>query len=279
VLLPDPSWVSYAAMVRLAEATAVMVPTSAAEGFRLQRDRLRAAITPRTRAIVISTPCNPTGHVLDEEEIAAIADEAVRHDLLVISDEIYERISFPGSVHRSPAAQPALADRTLTINGFSKGYAMTGWRLGWVAGPEALMKPLQKVQQHSIYCVAPFIQRAGIAALTGPQESLQAMVREYLERRDAFIELLRTIPGVAVRPPEAAFYVLPHFDIPGITSRRLADRLLAVGGVACTAGAAFGACAEQHVRFTLRIPVDRLPDAAAGIRRTLKSLGGASSNA
>lgn len=272
VLIADPSWVSYAAMVRLAEAVAVAVPTSRADGFLLHRDRLMAALTPRTRAIIVSTPCNPTGHVLDQGEIAAIGEIAAQHALLVISDEIYERISYPGTVHRSLAATPALADRTLTVNGFSKGYAMTGWRLGWVAGPDSLMKPLQKVQQHSIYCVAPFIQQAGVAALTGPQDALRAMVDEYRQRRDAFVQLLRNIPDVSVDVPEAAFYVLPHFKAVGVPSRRLANELLDVGGVAATAGSAFGSCSEGHIRFTLRVGLPALSMAAAGIQRTLEAI-------
>jgi len=274
VLLPDPCWVSYAAMVRLAEAAAVPVPTLASNGFRLERERLEAKITPHTRAIVISTPCNPTGHVLDDEEIATIADVAAQYDLLVISDEIYERIAFPGTPHHSLAAAPRLADRTLTVNGFSKGYAMTGWRLGYVAGVAAVMKPLYKVQQHSVYCVAPFIQQAGVAALRGPQDGLKAMVNEYVRRCHAFVELLREIPGVKASAPGGAFYAFPQFDLGGVNSRKLADALLEVGGVAATAGAAFGVCGENHVRFTLRVPVETLPAVAAGIRRTLDTLAG-----
>jgi aspartate aminotransferase len=273
VLLTDPAWTSYHAMVRLADATSVRVPTPWTNGFRLLPDAIAAAITPRSRAIVISSPCNPTGHVLDEEEIGAIADVAARHDLLVVSDEIYERIAFPGTVHRSLGAHPALAHRTVTVNGFSKGYAMTGWRLGWAAGSSALMKPLQKIQQHSIYCVAPFIQRAGIAALTGPQDGLAAMVHEYQRRRDALVALLREIPSVEVTPADATFYVFPRFT-GGIPSRQLADTLLDVGTVAATAGTAFGAQGEGHVRFTLRVPVETMGAVAAGVRRTLEAIAG-----
>jgi aspartate aminotransferase len=271
VLLPDPCWSSYAAMVRLAEGVAVSVPTLASDGFRLNRELLEAAITPRTRVLVICSPCNPTGHVLDEKEIAAVVEVATRHDLLVISDEIYERIVYPETVHRSLAAELELAPRTLTVNGFSKAYAMTGWRLGYVAGPEDLMKELNKVQQHSIYCVAPFIQQAGVAALRGPQNQLGAMVEEYRQRRDAFVDLLNAMPGVQANQPAGTFYVFPSFG-DGIPSRKIADRLLEVGGVAATAGVVFGGCAEGRVRFTLRIPVDKLVTVTNGIRRTLEAI-------
>jgi aspartate aminotransferase len=273
VLLTDPAWTSYAAMVRLAEAESVRVPTPPTAAFRILPDALSAAISPRTRAIVVSSPCNPTGHVLDDAEIEAISNAATRHDLLVVADEIYERIVFAGTAHKSLASYPALAHRTVTINGFSKGYAMTGWRLGWAAGPAPLMEPLQKIQQHSIYCVAPFIQQGGIAALTGPQDDVVAMVAEYQRRRDTLLELLRPIPDVEVRAPDAAFYLFPRFEVRA-TSRQLADGLLTTGAIAATAGAAFGEHGEGHVRFTLRVPVDVLPAVAAGIRSTLNRICG-----
>ncbi len=272
VLVQDPAWVSYSAMIRLAEGVAVPVPTLPGDGFRLRAEALRRAASPRTRAIIVNHPVNPTGHVLGGEEIEAIAALANERDLLVISDEIYERILFPGTTHRSPGARPDLADRTLTVNGFSKAYAMTGWRLGYVAGPADLVRPLRKVQGHSIYCVAPFVQEAGVAALTGPQDCVAAMQGEYLKRRDAFLRAVGDVPCVHVTPPEGAFYVFPRFDAPAAHTTRLADLLLEVGGVAATAGTEFGACGEAHLRFTLRVPPENMPAVAAGIARALAAV-------
>ena len=269
VLVQDPSWVSYAAMVRLAEGAAVPVPTLPEDGFRLGAEVLRRAATARTRAIIVNHPVNPTGHVLDDGEMDAVAGLAAERDLLVISDEIYERIAYPGTTHRSLAARPDLAGRTLTVNGFSKAYAMTGWRLGYVAGPANLMHPLRKVQDHSIYCVAPFIQEAGVAALTGPQDCVKAMCAEYLRRREAFLRAVGDVPGVQVSAPQGAFYTFPRFDVPGVPARRLAEVLLEVGGVAATAGTAFGACGEEHLRFTLRVPPETMPAVAAGVAKAL----------
>jgi len=237
--------------------------------IRLGAEGLRRAATARTRAIIVNHPVNPTGHVLDDGEMDAVAGLAAERDLLVISDEIYERIAYPGTTHRSLAARPDLAGRTLTVNGFSKAYAMTGWRLGYVAGPANLMHPLRKVQDHSIYCVAPFIQEAGVAALTGPQDCVKAMCAEYLRRREAFLRAVGDVPGVQVSAPQGAFYTFPRFDVPGVPARRLAEVLLEVGGVAATAGTAFGACGEEHLRFTLRVPPETMPAVAAGVAKAL----------
>ncbi len=269
VLVQDPAWVSYSAMIRLAEGVAVPIPTLPEDGFRLRAEALRRAVSPRTRAIIVNHPVNPTGHVLDAGEIEAIAGLANEWDLLVISDEIYERILFPGTTHESLGARPDLADRTLTVNGFSKTYAMTGWRLGYVAGPAGLVRPLRKAQEHSIYCVSPFIQEAGVAALTGPQDCVSAMQGEYLKRRDAFVRVVGDVPGVRVTPAEGAFYMFPRLDVPGLPAARLAELLLDVGGIAATAGTEFGACGEAHLRFTLRVPPETMPAVAAGIAKTL----------
>ena len=269
VLVQDPSWVSYAAMVRLAEGVAVPLPMPPEEGFGLRAEALRRVVTPRTRAMIVNHPVNPTGHVLGTDEIETIAAVAAERDLLVISDEIYERIAYPGTRHESLGSRPDLAARTLTVNGFSKTYAMTGWRLGYVAGAAALVKPLRKVQEHSIYCVAPFIQEAGAAALTGPQDCVGVMVGQYLKRRDAFLRAVGDVPGVHVTAPAGAFYMFPRFDVPGKSTKEFASLLLEVGGVAATAGTEFGACGEAHLRFTLRVPPETMPAVAAGIARAL----------
>lgn len=273
VLVPEPSWVSYSAMVRLAEGRVVAVPTLPQDGFRIREEALRRRLSPRTRAIIVNHPVNPTGQVLRDDEIRAIAAVATDAGLIVVSDEIYEALTFEPTAHRSLGASDGLMGRTITVNGFSKSYAMTGWRLGYVAGPAALIAPLQKVQQHSIYCVPPFVQAAGVAALEGPQDDLEAMRAEYRRRRDAFAVAARAVRGLTLSPPPATFYVFPRFDLPSPALDRLPQALLDRGGIAATNGTAFGAHGAGHIRFTLRVPVEMTAAVINGISAAIDAAG------
>ena len=251
IIIPTPSWVSYAAMAQLAGGRPVFAPLDAHDGFRLSRAALEAALTGRTRAVLVNTPNNPTGRLLDREEAALLVDFAREHDLFVISDEIYEKINYTGRTHVSPAALPGGAERTLTVNGFSKAYAMTGWRLGYLAGPAEVITEVLKVQQHSVGCAGSFVQRGGTAALTGPQEPIRAMTAQYAARRDRLVAGLNRLPGVSCAAPEGALYVFP--DIRGTgrgDSSRFATWLLNEAGVAVTPGAAFGPGGEGHIRLS-----------------------------
>ncbi|MFF1453603.1 pyridoxal phosphate-dependent aminotransferase [Streptomyces sp. NPDC058274] len=267
VLVPSPAWVSYAPMITLLGGRAVDVPLDPRDGFTITAEQLSAAVTPRTRAILVNTPNNPTGRMLTAAEADAIAEVAGRHDLAVLADEIYEYIRYDGRPHRSLAAWPGCEGRTLTINGFSKSYAMTGWRLGYVAGPAAVMRDVVKVQEHTVGCAASFVQRGALAALSGESRvAVDEMVASYDARRRLLVGALNKIPGISCADPEGAFYVLPDISRLGFGSaQEFSAWLIERAGVVVTPGSAFGPTAEQHVRLsfaassdTLTAAVDRL---------------------
>jgi aspartate aminotransferase len=251
VLILDPSWVSYGPIVQLNRAVPVRVQLESAENFALTEESLRRVITERTKVLMVNSPCNPTGRVLNRAEIDAIVKVANEFDLYVISDEIYEHILYDGAVHYSLAAEPGMAERTIIINGFSKAYAMTGWRLGWLAGPEPIVKLARTIQTHSAQSAASFAMAAGVAALNGPQEWVHKMTAAYTERRRFVLDAFEEIPGVECRPIEGAFYVLPKFTATDKSSLEIANILLEEAHIAATPGIAFGEAAEGHIRFSI----------------------------
>lgn len=271
LLVPTPSWVSYTEMARLIGARPVQAALDGADGFRITTELLERHVSPRTKALLVNSPNNPTGRSLTGEEAAAIARFAQEHDVLLISDEIYEKILYDGRRHLSLAAQPGCAERTITVNGFSKGHAMTGWRLGYAAGPTDLMAQLLKVQQHTVGCTASFVQRGGIAALTGPQEPVERMTAQYAARRDLVVRGLNSLPGVSCSPPDGAFYAFADVRGTGFAdSASFAQWLLREAGVAVMPGSAFGPGGEGFVRLSfatspqvLRTALDRMAGALA----------------
>lgn len=270
VLILEPSWVSFAPMVQLSGGTPVPVRLSADDGFRLTAERLAAAISPRTRILLVNSPNNPTGRVFDEAEWKVVREAAVARDLLVFSDEIYEKILFDGRAHLSPASFPELAGRTLTFNGFSKAYAMTGWRLGYVAGPRALLSQIAKVHGHSATCVPGFTQRGAVAALNGPQTPIAEMVAAWDRRRRIAVPLLEQIPGVRCPLPEGAFYLFADVRGAGASSLELANRIVEQAHVAVMPGTAFGEAGEGFLRIALTTPDPQLREALERIRRCLQ---------
>lgn len=269
VIVPTPAWVSYDAMIRLAGGIPVHVPL-APDGFRLDAADMRRALTARTRLILVNSPNNPTGRVLAEPELRAIADVARDANLLVISDEIYERIVFDGAVHRSLGTLPGMFERTVTINGFSKTYAMTGWRLGYLAGPPRIVREVLKVHQHVVTCASSFAMRAGVAALRGPRQSADEMVAAYRERRALAVPLLNAMPGIRCPWPEGTFYLFPGFRFRRpLSSTEFASLLLERAHVAVTPGSAFGKAGEGHIRISLTNGRDWLERALERIRRVL----------
>ncbi|MER5199864.1 pyridoxal phosphate-dependent aminotransferase [Streptomyces sp. NPDC002755] len=272
LLVPTPSWVSYTQMARLIGARPVQVPLDGADGFRITAELLERHVSLRTKALLVNSPNNPTGRSLSAEEAAVIAQFAQEHDVLLISDEIYEKILYDGRRHLSLAAQPGCAERTITVNGFSKGHAMTGWRLGYAAGPTDLMAQLLKVQQHTVGCTASFVQQGGIAALTGPQEPVEWMTAQYAARRDLVVAGLNSLPGVSCSLPDGAFYAFADIRGTGFAdSASFARWLLREAGVAVMPGSAFGAGGEGFVRLSfatspkvLRTALDRMARALAG---------------
>lgn len=251
VLVLDPSWVSYGPMVALQQAVPVRVSLPSDSDFAITAELLRAHVTERTKLIMINSPCNPTGRVLTRAEVDAIVAIANEFDLYVLSDEIYEHILYDGNVHYSLAAEPGMAERTVTINGFSKAYAMTGWRLGWLAAPAPVAKLARKFQTQSVTSASSFVMAAGVAALNGPQECVGEMTAAYARRRRFVLDAFEEIPGLDCAPIEGAFYVFPKLTHTTKSSLDIADILLEKALIAATPGVAFGEAGEGHIRFSI----------------------------
>ena len=225
-------------------------------------DNLRRRITSRTKAMILNSPNNPTGRVLAQEELDIIASSALENRIWVLSDEIYEHIIYDKRKHISMASLPGMRDLTITINGMSKAYAMTGWRLGYLGAPAKLCEQILKVQQHIVTCAPSFVQAAGVAALQGPQNCVQEMVTEYDRRRKFFTEALNSIPGIHCPLPEGAFYMYPQINFRNMDSHNLAKHLIEKAHVAVTPGAAFGKMGAKNVRLTFATSMDNLRQAA-----------------
>jgi aspartate aminotransferase len=251
VIILDPAWVSYNSIVILNRGVPVNVALPSSDNFHLSEELLRRYITRCTKLLMVNSPCNPTGRVLKRAEIDAIVKVAIEHDLYVISDEIYEHILYDGAVHYSIAAEPGMAERTIIINGFSKAYAMTGWRLGWLAGPATIVKLARILQTHSAQSAASFTMAAGVAALNGPQDQVGRMTAAYAERRRFVLDAFEEIPGLECHPIEGAFYVFPKFTATQKSSLEISEILLGQAHIAATPGIAFGKAGEGHVRFSI----------------------------
>ncbi|MDQ3514698.1 MAG: pyridoxal phosphate-dependent aminotransferase [Chloroflexota bacterium] len=270
VLIPEPAWVSYVPMVEVAGGRPVGVPLDPDDGFRITAETLEAHVSADTRVLLVNSPNNPTGRVLDDGEMDAIAHVAQDHDLLVFSDEMYEKILYDGHQHRAIASLPGMAERTLTFNGLSKAYAMTGWRLGYVAGPAPYIKQIAKVHSHSVTCATSFAQAGGVAALTGPQGFIGDMVAAWDRRRRAVAEGVNAIRGLRCPLAEGAFYAFVDARELGMDSVALADRLLREAHVALVPGVAFGGAGEGHLRLSFATGDDLL---AESVRRIGDVLG------
>ena len=265
VLIPEPAWVSYGPMVELAGGAPVPVALDPDDNWRLTPEKLAAAVTPASRLLLINSPNNPTGRVLDDDELGAVAAFAREHDLLVFADEMYEKILYDGNRHTSIATLQGMAERTLTFNGLSKAYAMTGWRLGYVAGPRPFIEQIEKVHSHSVTCATSFVQMAGIVALTGPQQFIGEMVAAWDRRRRNLADGLNQIKGVSCPLVEGAFYAFADVRGTGMTSSEAADLFLREAHVAVTPGIAFGAAGEGHVRLSFATSDELLEQAVERI--------------
>jgi len=278
VVIPTPYWVSYRDLVQMTGAKAVLVPTTPATGLKMTPDQFRAAITPKTRLLMLNSPCNPTGSVYTPDELAAIAAIVVERDLLCLSDEIYERLLYGAAKFRAFASfGPEVYARTLTINGVSKSYAMTGWRIGWTCGPREILKAMDSVQSQQTSNPCSVSQRAALAALVSRQECVDEMRKEFAARRDYVCRRLQAIPGVALTPPDGAFYaffdVTAHFGrtLGGTTINNSADFCLAAleqAHVSLVEGAAFGA--PGYVRMSFAASTERLEKGLDALSSWLK---------
>lgn len=242
VIIPAPYWLSYPEMVTLAGGTSVIVNTSLENHYKITPEQLEAAITPKTKLFVLNSPSNPTGIVYTPEEIAALAKIVVEKDILVVSDEIYEKILYDGAIHRSIASfGPEIFQRSIISNGFAKAFSMTGWRVGYIAGPVEIVKAMTKIQSHSTSNVCTFAQYGAIAALESPQDCIEEMVKAFSERRQYILERVRAIPGLNCPTPNGAFYVFIDISQTGLKSRDFCQKLLENQKVAAIPGIAFGA--------------------------------------
>ncbi len=250
ILIFDPAWVSYEPIATVAGAGTVHVPLDPADNYRITREAIEARLTPQTKLIIVNSPNNPTGRVLTTEELDAITTVAIEHDLLVFSDEIYEKILYDGHQHVSLAALPGMAERTLTFNGLSKAYAMTGWRLGYIAGPLVLIKQIMKIHSHSVTCATSFAQYGGVAALEGPQDFIGTMVEAWDGRRHLISSGLNAIPGIHCPLPEGAFYAFADVSGTGMNGQQVAKLLIDEAQVGVTPGDAFGDVSANHIRLS-----------------------------
>ena len=275
VLCPDPGFPIYESVVRFAGGRPVYYPLDETRQFAPHVAAIAERITPRTRGLILNLPHNPTGGVATPEELAALAALAQRHDLWVISDEVYGQIRYDGR-RDSIAALPGMTDRTVIVDGFSKGYSMTGWRLGYAVVPRPLADPMTTLLINNVSCTATFVQYAGIAALTGPQDAVARMVTGLKTKRDRLVAGLNAIAGITTASPAGAFYCFPDIsgvlERTGLAGRSFAERLLAEQHVAVLAGTAFGPGGEGHLRMCYATDPAELDRALAAIRRFVEKL-------
>ena len=273
VLVPDPGYPIYESLTRFVGATPVPIPIRMERDFRLDVDELEALITPRTRALVVNSPANPTGGVLTRSDLTRIAELAVRHDLWVLADEIYSRILYDGAEHVSLAALPGMAERTIVLDGFSKTYAMTGWRLGYAVVPPSLIQTYGQLVINTISCAPTFAQVGAVEALVGQQDDVDAMVVEFKARRDLVVAGLNDIPGIRCKTPLGAFYAFPSVAGTGLSGAEIAERLLHEADVCVLAGTAFGGVGTEHIRISYANSRENLTEALGRIGRFVEGLG------
>jgi aspartate aminotransferase len=271
VIYPDPGFPIYESMANYVGGKAVPCPIRQENGFRLDPAEMASLVTSRTRLVILNSPANPTGGVSTRDDIEQIAAVALEHDLVVLADEIYGRILYEGE-HVSIASLPGMAERTIVLDGFSKTYAMTGWRLGYGIVPEPLVTPFSRLLVNSVSCTNAATQWAGVEALTGPQDSVDAMVAEFRARRDLVVAGLNSIPGVTCLLPEGAFYAFPDISGTGLTGSELADKLLFEGGVSVLAGTAFGHVGGNHLRLSYANSRANLEEAIRRMRSVIEPL-------
>ena len=270
VMILEPAWVSYTPMVELAGGRAIHVGLNPDDHFAITREILESHVTPETRILLLNSPNNPTGRVATREELTVLADFAKAHDLLIFTDEMYEKIVYDGNEHLSIGTLPGMAERTLTFNGLSKAYAMTGWRLGYVAGPAVYLKKISTVHSHSVTCATSFAQAGGVAAYEGPQEIIGEMVSAWDRRRHLITEGMNDIKGLNVQTIEGAFYAFVDGRETGMDAATLSQKILDEAHVAVVPGTAFGDCGEGHFRLSFATSDDLL---AESVRRIATLLG------
>jgi aspartate/methionine/tyrosine aminotransferase len=264
VIYPNPGFPIYESVINFAGATPVPLPLVEERGFAFTAADLAERLTPRTKLVILNSPANPTGGIVPPALTAEIAAVLAGHDCYILSDEVYSEMLYGGR-HDTVAAHHGLLDRTLLVDGFSKTFAMTGWRLGYAALPMDLVEPITRLLINSVSCTAPAVQLAGVAALTGPRDDVAAMMAEFERRRSAVVEGLNALPGVSCVTPEGAFYAFPNITGTGMEAKAVADRLLSEAGVAVLAGTAFGAYGEGYLRLSYANSLENIAEALAAM--------------
>lgn len=257
VLYPDPGFPMYASIAAFAGAKPVPVPLREENGFVIDPDELRSLVTDRTKLLILNSPHNPCGSASTPEQLRAIAEIAIEHDLVVLSDEVYWALRYDGD-HHSVLDLDGMAERTVLLDGWSKTFAMTGWRLGFGVFPQPLVEPVTRLLINSVSCTSAFSQYAAIAALEGPWDGVDRMLAAFRERREVIVSGLNAVPGVSCVEPGGAFYAFPNISELGLAAATLADRLLDEAGVACLPGTSFGGYGENHLRFSYANSVDNI---------------------
>lgn len=271
IIIPSPCW-TYEGMVRIINAEPKFVEAKEEDNFSVNPESLKEKLTSKTKMILLNYPNNPTGTLLNEETLNSLADLAIDHDFWILTDEVYERIVYRENSPPSITSFDKCKDRTIYVNGFSKTYAMTGWRLGYTAAPTEVIDEMVKIQQNSTTCASTFVQHAGIEALEGPQESVNKMKKSYEERKDTIVKGLNEIEGISCVNPSGAFYVFPSIEGIEMKSMEFSKYLLKEAGVATTPGSAFGPTGEGNFRISYASSIERLNEALDRIEEAVSNL-------
>jgi len=270
VLIPDPGWATYSHAVQIVGATPLPYPLRESTGYAFEKEIVQELITPRTKAILIDSPSNPTGSIFSRANVNEISDFAIQNNLFVISDEVYEKFLYTDSAEQlSIASLPEMKERTVTVNAFSKTYAMTGWRLGYAASSEPIATAMTKINASQGSCVSSVAQYAGIEALTGPQDSVMQMISAFARRRDVMVKGLNQLPGFSCPLPQGAFYAFPNVSGTGLNSYSLAMKVVEQAHVAVVPGSAFGSEGESHLRLAYANSIENIETALDRIRKAL----------
>lgn len=272
VIYPDPGFPTYEAMIRVAGGIPVPIPLREENQFSFDLDVFDSKINSRTRLVVLNSPGNPTGGVIPLDDLHHIASQVIKHDAWVISDEIYTRLVYDGVTAHSIAEIDGMQNRTVIVDGFSKTYSMTGWRLGYMIAPVALADRLELLITHATGCTATFTQYAGIEALTGSQDFVEKMVGEYQHRRNRMLELVNAIPGIHAQRPQGAFYLFPNIKATGLTSKEIAARLIDEAGIAILSGTDFGEGGEGYIRLVYATAMEIIEEGMDRLARWFKAL-------
>jgi aspartate aminotransferase len=272
VIYPDPGFPTYEAMIRVAGGMPVPIPLREENQFSFDLDYFDSKITDRTRLVILNSPGNPTGGVIPLDDLHHIASQVIKHNAWVISDEIYTRLVYDQGTAHSIAEMDGMQNRTVIVDGFSKTYSMTGWRLGYMIAPVALADRLELLITHATGCTATFTQYAGIEALTGPQDFVEKMVGEYQDRRNRMLELVNAVPGIHAQKPQGAFYLFPNIKETGLKSKEIAARLIDEAGVAILAGTDFGEGGEGYIRLVYANSMEKIEEGMAKLAKWFTAL-------